>query len=79
MSSTVALGLLHFMIHTCDDISIMYPAQELSIVNDDILTWQLKLWRFDEDCEGGRNLNRDLQKLAARLVEALHALHHMLK
>lgn len=45
--------------------------QELSLAGDDLMTWRLKLWHFDEDCKGGKNLNRDLEKLNKKYVRSM--------
>ena len=34
--------------------------KDLTIVGDDINRWRFKLYNFDNDMEGGRNLNDDL-------------------
>ena len=39
--------------------------RDLGTVGDDLLTWRFKLRDFDNDAEGGRQLNEDLNKLAA--------------
>lgn len=62
--------MLHSMVHTMQPVSTQrlkrVLVQELSIAGDDLLTWRLKLWHFDEDCAGGRNLNKDLEQLNKR-------------
>jgi hypothetical protein len=40
--------------------------RDLSTAGDDLLTWRFKLRGFDNDAEGGRDLNADLRRLAAR-------------
>jgi hypothetical protein len=50
--------------HVQRGVGTQYPfIQELSIKDDNINLWQLKLANFDEDIEGGRQLNGDLDKL----------------
>ena len=34
--------------------------KDLTIVGDDVNRWRFKLYNFDNDMEGGRNLNEDL-------------------
>ena len=37
--------------------------KDLSVVDDNICVWQLKLSGFDDDVPGGRQLNEDLRRL----------------
>ena len=37
----------------------------LCLVDDDLCTWRFKLKDFDEDVDGGSQLNADLRRLAA--------------
>lgn len=37
--------------------------KELSLPSDDMNVWHLKLWKFDDDLPGGKQLNEDLQRL----------------
>lgn len=39
--------------------------KELSLVDDNMLIWQLKLHNFDNDLPGGKQLNQDLRRLNA--------------
>lgn len=34
--------------------------KELSLPGDDLHVWELKLWAFDDDLPGGKDLNQDL-------------------
>lgn len=47
--------------------------KDLTVVGDDMTKWRFKLCNFDSDMEGGRNLNDDLNNLAA-----LHGQDHVL-
>lgn len=37
--------------------------KELSLAEDNMLVWQLKLHNFDNDLPGGKQLNQDLRRL----------------
>ena len=37
---------------------------DLTLVGDNLTTWQWKMKEFDLDCPGGRQLDADLQRLA---------------
>ncbi|DBA84151.1 TPA: hypothetical protein ACH3X1_006619 [Trebouxia sp. C0004] len=47
--------------------------KDLTVVSDDMSRWRFKLCNFDNDMEGGKNLNDDLNILAA-----LHNQDHIL-
>lgn len=37
--------------------------KELSLPGDDLHVWELKLWAFDDNLQGGKALNQDLARL----------------
>ncbi len=50
--------------HVLRGVGTQHPfIQELSIKDDNVNVWQLKLAGFDDDIEGGRQLNDDLERL----------------
>ena len=42
------------------------PVHDLELVGDDVSRWRFKMRGFDDDVEGGRQLNADLARLARR-------------
>jgi hypothetical protein len=56
----VQAELKHF---TSDLAAGKHPNVSDLSVGDDVLTWRFKLSAFDDEIEGGEQLNRDLQRL----------------